>query len=261
MSESSSSEPPELPHICFLPRFSGGLWPRGPVPVLRCHLRWERLIYGLLRPRNQRQVPGTDRGLLQDREEVIHEVGAGGRSWRSPKMVLPPQGRGTAVTVLLWTWILPAQTLPSLPKSLSTTRCSRGTTSARGMGPRNQHQAGTKSVLEAKTCGCGQETSHILSAAATQAAPEPPGSGWSRVNSCSRAGTLSVCSCKNKAVLPPSARRCLGLQRGKLQGDGRGEAGRDCDWGITAPCSLPCGSRVLKDFKKDRARFFFYFFL
>lgn len=228
MSESSSSEPPKLAHICFLPRFSGSLWPRGAVPVLRCHLRWERLIYGLLRPRNQRQVPGTDRGLLQDREKVVHEVGAGGGSWRSPKMVLPPPPREeeqAAVTVLLWTWILPAQTLPSLPKSLSTTWCSRGTTSARGMGLCNQCQAGTKSILETKTCGCGQETSHVLSAAATQADPEPPGSGWSRVNSCSCAGTLSACSCKNKAVLPPSAQRCLAERKAAGGWERRGRQG------------------------------------
>lgn len=174
-------------------------------------------------------------------------------------MVLPPQGRGTGGNdcIALDMGIANPNSTFS-PKSLSTTRCSRGSMSARGMGPRNRRQAGTKSILETKMCGCGQETSHVLSAAATQAAPEPPGFGWSRVNSCSCAGTHSACSCKNKAVLPPSARCCLGLQRRKLKGGGRGEAGRGCDLGIAAPCSFLCESRVPEDFKKRRSPIFLY---
>lgn len=64
-----------LAHVCFLSNFPGSLRPRGALPILRCHLCCEHLIHRLLCSRNQRQVPGTDRGLLQDGPEVVHEVG------------------------------------------------------------------------------------------------------------------------------------------------------------------------------------------
>lgn len=63
-------------HVCFLSHFPGSLRPRGALPILCCHLCWKRLIHRLLCSRNQRQVPGTDRGLLQDWPKVVHEVGA-----------------------------------------------------------------------------------------------------------------------------------------------------------------------------------------
>lgn len=47
-------------HVRFLSHFPGVLWPRGAVPILCCHLRWEYFIYRLLRSRNQTEIPGTD---------------------------------------------------------------------------------------------------------------------------------------------------------------------------------------------------------
>lgn len=59
--------------------------------------------------------------------------------------------------------------------SLNTTCCSPSNMSTQGMGPGNQCQAGDKYILENKTCGCGQETMHVLCSAATQAAQDPQG--------------------------------------------------------------------------------------
>lgn len=54
-----SAAPPDT--LCtsshLLSHFLEHLWPRGAIPVLRCHLCWEHLIHRLLRSRNQRQVP------------------------------------------------------------------------------------------------------------------------------------------------------------------------------------------------------------
>jgi len=91
-------------HICFLSCFPGSLWPRSALPILRCHLCWEHLIHRLLRSRNQRQVPGTDRGLLQDRPEVIHEVGA---VVCQPCQATSPHARGQQRRQLCcWRWRL-----------------------------------------------------------------------------------------------------------------------------------------------------------
>jgi len=81
------------------------------------------------------------------------------------------------------------------------------------------------------------------------------GFGWNRVNSCSRFGKGSSCSCKNKPVLPPPAIYCFDLQSRELQVGGMGEAGQDGDTGTTEACSFPDESQLLKDLERGKARY------
>lgn len=78
--------------------------------------------------------------------------------------------------------------------------------------------------------------------------PRAPGFGWNTATSCRCSGKHSACSCKNKTVLPPTARCCLELQRGAA--GGMGEADKGCEVGITASCCLPAQSHCLKSSKK-----------